>query len=68
MVDDHAGARGRLRPYRSAGSRVVTDRKLIVELTARYRLPAVYGLSAMTGVGGLVSYGVDLPELFRQRR
>jgi ABC-type uncharacterized transport system substrate-binding protein len=42
-----------------------THRKLIVELAARHRLPAVYALRAATLDGGLVSYGVDLPELFR---
>jgi ABC-type uncharacterized transport system substrate-binding protein len=43
-----------------------THRKLIVELAARHRLPAVYALRAATIEGGLASYGVDLPELFRQ--
>jgi putative tryptophan/tyrosine transport system substrate-binding protein len=41
-------------------------RKLIVELAIRYRLPAIYGLRAAAIAGGLISYGVDLPELFRQ--
>jgi putative tryptophan/tyrosine transport system substrate-binding protein len=41
-------------------------RRLIVELAARYRLPAIYALRAATDDGGLMSYGVDLPELFRQ--
>jgi len=43
-----------------------SNRRLIVELAARYRLPAVYALRAATADGGLMSYGVDLPELFRQ--
>jgi putative ABC transport system substrate-binding protein len=43
-----------------------SHRKLIVELAARYRLPAIYALRAATDDGGLMSYGVDLPELFRQ--
>jgi ABC-type uncharacterized transport system substrate-binding protein len=43
-----------------------THRKLIVELAARHRLPAVHTLRAATVEGGLMSYGVDLPELFRQ--
>jgi putative tryptophan/tyrosine transport system substrate-binding protein len=42
------------------------QRKLIIELTARYRMPAIYALRAATGDGGLMSYGVDIPELFRQ--
>jgi putative ABC transport system substrate-binding protein len=43
-----------------------THRKLVIELAARYRLPAIYALRAATSEGGLISYGVDLPELFRQ--
>jgi putative ABC transport system substrate-binding protein len=42
------------------------QRKLIVELAARYRLPAVYALRAAVADGGLMSYGVDLIGLFRQ--
>jgi putative ABC transport system substrate-binding protein len=43
-----------------------THRKLIVELAARYRVPAIYALRAATVEGGLISYGVDLVDLFRQ--
>jgi putative tryptophan/tyrosine transport system substrate-binding protein len=43
-----------------------SQRKLIVDLAARYRLPAIYGLRAAPGEGGLMSYGVDLPNLFRE--
>jgi putative tryptophan/tyrosine transport system substrate-binding protein len=43
-----------------------THRKLIVELAAHYRLPTVYALRAATAQGGLMSYGVDIPDLFRQ--
>jgi putative tryptophan/tyrosine transport system substrate-binding protein len=42
------------------------QRNLIVELAARYRLPAVYALRAAVADGGLMSYGVDLIGLFRQ--
>ena len=41
-------------------------RGFFVELAARYRLPAIYALRAATAEGGLMSYGVDLLELFRQ--
>jgi ABC-type uncharacterized transport system substrate-binding protein len=37
-----------------------------VELAARHRLPAIHALRAATADGGLMSYGVDLPNLFRQ--
>jgi putative tryptophan/tyrosine transport system substrate-binding protein len=43
-----------------------SHRKLIIELAARYHLPAIYALRAATADGGLMSYGVDLPELFRR--
>jgi putative tryptophan/tyrosine transport system substrate-binding protein len=36
------------------------------ELAARYRLPAVYGSRYFAAEGGLVSYGVDIPDAFRQ--
>jgi putative ABC transport system substrate-binding protein len=41
-------------------------RKLINELAARYRLPVIHALRAAAAEGGLISYGVDLPSLFRQ--
>jgi putative ABC transport system substrate-binding protein len=43
-----------------------THRKLIVELAGRHRLPAVYALRAAAFEGGLMSYGVSIPDLFRQ--
>jgi putative tryptophan/tyrosine transport system substrate-binding protein len=43
-----------------------SHRKLIVELAARHRMPAIHALRAATADGGLMSYGVDLPGLFRQ--
>jgi putative tryptophan/tyrosine transport system substrate-binding protein len=43
-----------------------SHRKLIIELAARHRLPAIHALRAATADGGLMSYGVDLPDLFRQ--
>jgi ABC-type uncharacterized transport system substrate-binding protein len=42
------------------------NRKLIVTLAARYRLPAVYPFRYYTTEGGLISYGSDLLAQFRQ--
>jgi putative ABC transport system substrate-binding protein len=42
------------------------QRALIIALANRYRMPAIYALRAATADGGLMSYGVDIPELFRQ--
>ena len=41
-------------------------RKLINELATRYRLPVIHPLRAAAVEGGLISYGVDLPNVFRQ--
>ncbi len=40
--------------------------KLIVELAARYRLPAIYAFAYYPKAGGLISYGVDQADQFRQ--
>jgi putative ABC transport system substrate-binding protein len=40
--------------------------KSIVELAARFRLPAIYPGRAFTAVGGLMSYGGDNASQFRQ--
>ena len=41
-------------------------RKAVVSLTTRYRVPAVYPYRLFTAEGGLISYGVDIPDLFRR--
>jgi ABC-type uncharacterized transport system substrate-binding protein len=45
---------------------VITHRKLIIELAARYKIPAIYAVREILVDGGLMSYGVDFLELFRQ--
>jgi hypothetical protein len=40
--------------------------KLIVELAARYRLPAIYPFGYFAVAGGLVSYGPDVTDQFRR--
>ena len=42
------------------------ERRRIVELAAKHRLPAMYGVRTHVEVGGLVSYGADEPDLFRR--
>ncbi|MDA9430603.1 ABC transporter substrate-binding protein [Bradyrhizobium sp. CCBAU 51627] len=41
------------------------QRKLIVDLIAKRRSPAIYGFRDFVDVGGLMSYGVDFAELYR---
>jgi putative tryptophan/tyrosine transport system substrate-binding protein len=44
---------------------VNTYRKTIITQAERHRLPAIHALKAATSEGALMSYGVDVPELFR---
>jgi len=44
----------------------VIHRDLIITLAARHRLPAVYADRAYVSSGGLASYGIDRPDLFRR--
>jgi putative ABC transport system substrate-binding protein len=43
-----------------------TNKKPIVELAARNRLPAIYYTSEWAQNGGLLSYGANFPDLFRR--
>jgi putative tryptophan/tyrosine transport system substrate-binding protein len=45
---------------------LVTHRTRIVALAAKSRLPAMYGLTMFAEVGGLMSYGPSLPDMFRR--
>jgi putative ABC transport system substrate-binding protein len=40
--------------------------KLILEMAARHQLPAIYPFRYFVGAGGLVSYGPDVDDQFRQ--
>jgi len=42
------------------------ERKRIVELAGKYRLPAIYHQKEFVDEGGLMSYGVDYTDLFRR--
>jgi putative tryptophan/tyrosine transport system substrate-binding protein len=44
----------------------IVHRKRIIELTAQYRLPAIYYFRYFATDGGLISYGPDEMELFRR--
>jgi len=55
---------GGLIPVGSAA--VVRHRELILTLAARHKLPAVYWERFFVAAGGLMSYGPDLVEQFRQ--
>ena len=42
------------------------ERKRIVELAGKYRLPAIYFSKEFVDEGGLMSYGADFDDLFRR--
>ena len=48
------------------GGQATVHRDLVVQLATQHRLPAVYPYRYYVDEGGLVSYGPDLPGLFRQ--
>ena len=46
--------------------RFFAERKRIVELAAKYRLPAIYPQKEFVDEGGLMSYGADVVDLYRR--
>jgi putative tryptophan/tyrosine transport system substrate-binding protein len=47
-------------------STTILNRDLIIALAARHRLPSVYTFRVFVAAGGLMSYGTDQVEIFRQ--
>lgn len=43
-----------------------TRREKLVALAARHRVPAIYNFREYAAAGGLMSYGIDLPDAYRQ--
>jgi putative ABC transport system substrate-binding protein len=69
--DDYAGA---FAAARSAGAEAMVvlecyfnafNLQRIVDLAAKYRLPAIYGWRGAGQAGGLLSYGQNYPDLYR---
>jgi putative tryptophan/tyrosine transport system substrate-binding protein len=44
----------------------IQHRDLVVVLAARHRLPAVYAFRFFVAAGGLMSYGTDIIEQYRE--
>ena len=49
-----------------AGPRYFAERKRIVELAGKYRLPAIYFQKEFVDEGGLMSYAPDYVDLYRR--
>ena len=50
----------------TTGNPFFTERKRIVELAVKHRLPAIYPQKEFVAAGGLMSYGVDYVDLYRR--
>ena len=50
----------------TASPRFFAERKRIVELAGKYRLPAIYFQKEFVDEGGLMSYGADFDDLYRR--
>ena len=48
------------------GAFLTSKRKLLIDLAVRYRSPALYPLRNSAVAGGLMSYGADLADAYRQ--
>ena len=60
-------ARERLDALFVAGDAFFFDRRVqLATLTARDRIPAAYSVRELVAAGGLMSYGTDLADVFRQ--
>jgi putative ABC transport system substrate-binding protein len=42
------------------------NQRIIVELAAKYRVPAIYPSREFVDAGGLISFGVNYPDLYRR--
>lgn len=60
----HRGGQG-LFLFRATSSEI-DNRKLIVTLVAKARLPAIYDVQEFVNAGGLMSYGYNVNELYRR--
>jgi len=49
-----------------ASNMLLGERRRIVDLAAKNRLPGVYGVREFVDAGGLMSYGPDLADMFRR--
>jgi putative ABC transport system substrate-binding protein len=50
----------------AAAPLTVNNRNLIISLAARHRMPAIYPFRFFVDAGGLISYGADPINLYRQ--
>jgi putative ABC transport system substrate-binding protein len=74
LISDVSAAEAEMAATRAAGGGVVilpdiytlTFRDQLVSIANREKLPAVYPFAPFADSGGLISYGIDLPDLQRR--
>ncbi len=78
VIDTQLDAKGLERAFQTAKQKqvqaimttatrpFVAERKRIVDLAVKYRLPAIYFSKEFVDEGGLMSYGVDYDDLYRK--
>ena len=49
-----------------AGPGAIDNRRLLVTLVTKQRLPAIYDIQEFVNAGGLMSYGYNVNELYRR--
>jgi putative tryptophan/tyrosine transport system substrate-binding protein len=50
----------------NADAFILTHRRMAIDLAARYRLPAIYGIPTAADEGGLIYYSLDIMDQYRQ--
>ena len=62
-----AASKGRAEAVLALGGPVLnSERKQVVELAVKTRLPAIYNVTDFVEAGGLMTYGVNVSDLFRR--
>jgi putative ABC transport system substrate-binding protein len=67
-LDAAFSANGRTHPeglITLVDSVTLSERQRIVEFAAKHRVPAIYQVREFTDAGGLMSYGLNMPGMFR---
>ena len=60
----HSGSPDAL--FVSADAFMFANQRALVDLATRHKIPAVYPIRGFAAAGGLVSYGTNYPDAFRQ--
>ena len=45
---------------------LVAQQARLIELAGKYRLPTIYGMEEFVDAGGLMSYGPNVPDIYRR--